>query len=218
MSSNLALPLFTKKLQCFSEIHASPNDFSSGTDSLINCQTFFSDCPTGFLKVLPLVFIFVGCDCSFFSLSKCISFLIKSLFFLNPLNDALKKIRSSDNPLSLYLKFISLEGMYYLSVIQCLIEIKISLNSLLKQPAFILIPPPIVPGIHDKNSKPPKLFSIANSDNDLSVTALPAIIISSFNNEILLKLLVSLMTTPLNCLSVINVFEPAPNTNIFSLF
>ena len=93
-----------------------------------------------------------------------------------------------------------------------------SLNSLPKQPEFIDIPPPTVPGIHDKNSKPPKLFSIANSDNDLSVTALPAIIISSFSNEILLKLLESFITTPLNCLSEINVFEPAPNTNIFSLF
>tara|TARA_B100000609_G_C17197391_1_gene426055 strand:+ start:1489 stop:1689 length:201 start_codon:yes stop_codon:yes gene_type:complete len=49
------------------------------------------------------------------------------------------------------------------------------------------------------------------------VTALPAIMTSSFNREILLKLFASLITTPLNCLSVINVFEPAPKTNIFSL-
>ena len=95
-------------------------------------------------------------------------------------------------------------------------ETRMSLNSLSKQPAFILIPPPTVPGIQDKNSKPPKLFSIAKSDNDLSVTALPAIIISLFNKEILLKLFDSLITTPLKCLSVINVFEPAPSTNIFS--
>jgi len=69
ISLNLALPLFTKKLQCFSEMHASPNDFSSETDSLINCQTFLSVWSIGFLKVLPLVLIFVGCACSFFSLS-----------------------------------------------------------------------------------------------------------------------------------------------------
>ena len=43
ISLNLALPLFIKKLQCFSEIHASQNVFLSGTDSLINCQTFLSD-------------------------------------------------------------------------------------------------------------------------------------------------------------------------------
>ena len=49
-----------KKLQCFSEIDASPNDFSSGTDSLINCQTFLSVWLIGFLNVLPLVFILVG--------------------------------------------------------------------------------------------------------------------------------------------------------------
>ena len=67
------------------------------------------------------------------------------------------------------------------------IEIRISLNSLSKQPAFILIPPPTVPGIHERNSKPPRLFSIANSDNDLSITALPATMISSECKEILLK-------------------------------
>jgi hypothetical protein len=43
MSSNLAFPLLTKKLQCFFEIQASPKDLSRGTDSLINCQTFLSD-------------------------------------------------------------------------------------------------------------------------------------------------------------------------------
>jgi hypothetical protein len=58
------------------------------------------------------------------------------------------------------------------------------------------MPPPIVPGIHDKNSKPPKLLSIANSDSDLSLTELPAIIISSDNKEILLKLFNNFITTP----------------------
>ena len=36
---------------------------------------------------------------------------IKFLSFLKPLNDALKKIRSSDNPISLYLKLISFAGI-----------------------------------------------------------------------------------------------------------
>ena len=49
-----------------------------------------------------------------------------------------------------------------------------SLNSLLKHPEFILNPPPTVPGIQDKNSKPPILFSKANSDNCLSEIPLPA--------------------------------------------
>ncbi len=79
------------------------------------------------------------------------------------------------------------------------------------------MPPPIVPGIQERNSKPPKLFSIANSDKDLSVTALPATIISSECREILLKFLVSFITTPSNLLSDISVLEPAPNINIFSL-
>ena len=92
-----------------------------------------------------------------------------------------------------------------------------SLNSFPKQPAFILIPPPIVPGIQDKNSKPLKLFFIANSDNDLSKTALPAIIISSPSKEMVLKFLLNLITIPSYKLSVIKVFEPAPRTNIFSL-
>ena len=79
------------------------------------------------------------------------------------------------------------------------------------------MPPPIVPGIQERNSKPPKLFSIANSDNDLSVTALPATMISSECKEILLKFWVSFITTPSNLLSDISVLEPAPNINIFSL-
>ena len=42
--------------------------------------------------------------------------------------------------------------------------------------------------------------------------------ISSDSKEILLKLFVSLITTPLNCSSVINVLDPPPKINIFSLF
>jgi hypothetical protein len=60
MSSNVALFLFTKKLQCFSEIPASPKVNPGGTDSLISSQTFFSVWFMGFLNVLPLVLILVG--------------------------------------------------------------------------------------------------------------------------------------------------------------
>ena len=93
----------------------------------------------------------------------------------------------------------------------------ISLNSFPKQPAFILIPPPMVPGIPDKNSNPLKLLFVAKSDKALSKTALPAIIIFSPSKEILLKFLLSLITTPSYKLSFIKVFEPAPRINIFSL-
>ena len=44
----------------FSEIVASPNETFSGTDDLINFHTFSLVWDTGFLKVLPLVFILVG--------------------------------------------------------------------------------------------------------------------------------------------------------------
>ena len=91
-----------------------------------------------------------------------------------------------------------------------------SLNSLSKQPAFILKPPPIVPGIHDKNSRPPISLSRANSDNFLSLQALPATIIPFGNNEILEKFLPNLTTIPLKILSLIRVFEPAPKVKIFS--
>ena len=43
-------------------------------------------------------------------------------------------------------------------------ETKIFLNSFSKHPEFILIPPPTDPGIHDKNSISPRLFSFAYSD------------------------------------------------------
>ena len=96
-------------------------------------------------------------------------------------------------------------------------DTKISLNSVSKQPEFILIPPPIVPGIHDKNSNPLKLFSIAKSDNDLSKTLLPAIIVFSFNNEVLEKFLLNLITAPSNKPSLNKIFDPAPNINRFLL-
>ena len=49
-----------KKLQCLSEIPASPKVDSSGTDSLMSSQTFLSVWLMGFLNVLPLVLILVG--------------------------------------------------------------------------------------------------------------------------------------------------------------
>ena len=55
MSADFAFPLLTKKLQCFSEIAASPSLNWSQPDSLINCQAFFSS--EKFLKVLPQVLI-----------------------------------------------------------------------------------------------------------------------------------------------------------------
>ena len=41
------------------------------------------------------------------------------------------------------------------------------------------MPPPILPGIQDKNSNPLMLFSFANSDKFLSITPLPATIVFS---------------------------------------
>ena len=40
--------LFTKKLQCLSEIQASPKLLSNGTDSFISSQTFFFVCDWDF--------------------------------------------------------------------------------------------------------------------------------------------------------------------------
>ena len=48
-----------------------------------------------------------------------------------------------------------------------------------------------MPGIHERNSRPPILFSIAKSDNNLSKTPLPATIVFSFNREILEKFLLN---------------------------
>ena len=52
----------------------------------------------------------------------------------------------------------------------------------------------------------------------MSLTILPAIIISSDRTDKLLKLFASLITTPSYLSSVINVFDPPPKTKIFSLF
>ena len=76
MSLKLALFLFTKKLWCLLDIQASPKLVSNGTDSLISSQTFLLVCSMGFLKVLPLVLILVGCVLSFLFFNSIVSFLM----------------------------------------------------------------------------------------------------------------------------------------------
>ena len=74
----------------------------------------------------------------------------------------------------------------------------------------------MVPGMHDKNSKPPILLSIANSERFLSVVALPATIRLLESNDKLEKFFPNFTTTPSNFLSVSKILEPAPKTNTFS--
>ena len=81
MSLKEALPLLIKKLQCFSEIAASPNDVFNGTDFFINSQTFREVLSNGFLKVLPPVLILEGCALFFFLHNNPLTFLF--YFFLN---------------------------------------------------------------------------------------------------------------------------------------
>ena len=156
-------------------------------------------------------------DFSFSEINLFVSLSISDDFPFIPLNEALKKIRSSGKSCFLYFYLISLERIVIIFpfLSKTWIDNNISLNSLPKQPAFILIPPPIVPGIQDKNSNPLKLFCIAKLDNCLSKTELPAIIMSSFKRDKLLKFLDNFITTPSNRLSLIKVFEPAPSINIF---
>ena len=79
-----------------------------------------------------------------------------------------------------------------------------------KHPEFILIPPPIVPGIHDKNSRPPSSFSHAKLETFLSKIEQPAIITLSLVNDILLKFLPNLIKIRFWIFSEINKFDPAP--------
>ena len=53
-----------------------------------------------------------------------------------------------------------------------------------------------MPGIHDKNSNPLRPLSAAYTANFLSGTAAPEMIISSFNNDNLLKFLPSFIIIP----------------------
>jgi hypothetical protein len=70
--------------------------------------------------------------------------------------------------------------------------------------------------MHAKNSNPPIPLFSAKSESFLSRQALPAIMTSFGNIEILEKIFPSLITTPLNFSSLIRVFEPAPKICIFS--
>ena len=72
------------------------------------------------------------------------------------------------------------------------------------------MPPPIEPGIHDKNSNPVNEFSNAKSAILLSNVAAPASIIledSKFKYE---KWGLNFTVIPLTPPSLIKVFEPAP--------
>ena len=79
------------------------------------------------------------------------------------------------------------------------------------------MPPPILPGIQDKNSNPLMLFSFANSDKFLSITPLPATIVVSSNKDILEKFLFNFITVPSYISSLNKTFEPAPITKKFPL-
>ena len=59
---------------------------------------------------------------------------------------------------------------------------------------------------------------LINSDNFLSITALPAIITPFGKSEIFEKFFPNLITTPSNVLSLNKIFDPAPKTKIFSFF
>ena len=59
---------------------------------------------------------------------------------------------------------------------------------------------------------------MAKSDNNLSKTPLPAIMVFSFSSEILEKFLLSLITAPSNKSSLNKTFDPAPKTNKFLFY
>ena len=60
ISNEVAVPSLTKKLKCLSEIYAPPTFILLQSDSFINYHTFFVVCSSGFLNVLPQVFIWEG--------------------------------------------------------------------------------------------------------------------------------------------------------------
>ena len=74
------------------------------------------------------------------------------------------------------------------------------------------------PGIQDKNSKFPIPLSLAKLEILRSSVAAPTSIVFLSNKLILEKFGPSLITTPLIPLSLIKVFDPAPNIVIENLF
>ena len=99
-----------------------------------------------------------------------------------------------------------------------IIDRLLSEPNLPKQPEFILMPPPIVPGIQYINSKPLILFSNANIDNLFWEHDDPDIILSLSNLEIEEKLLLNFIIVPSYTSSLNNTLEPDPSTNNFALF
>ena len=77
---------------------------------------------------------------------------------------------------------------------------------------FIRIPPPIVPGIQDKNSNLDNECLSAKFETFLSKAEVPAIIVFLSNKDKCEKNFPNLIIIPLNPPSLINIFEPAPIT------
>ena len=113
ISDEFAFPLFTKKLQCFLEIVASPSLNLSEPVSFINCQAFFS--LLRFLKVLPHVLIWLGWDIFFFSINENCYFSIISLFFISPLSVTEVWSNHLGKLVPLYKNFISSEFISFSS-------------------------------------------------------------------------------------------------------
>ena len=78
------------------------------------------------------------------------------------------------------------------------------------------MPPPIVPGMQDKNSNPDIEFSKAKFETFLSKAEDPAISVVSSKSDIWENVFPNLIIIPSKPSSLIKVFEPAPNIFILS--
>ena len=84
-------------------------------------------------------------------------------------------------------------------------------------PLFIIIAPPIDPGIQDKYSNPLKEFSLAKSESFLSRVDAPTSNVKSSTKLTKENLELNLIVIPFIPPSLIKVFDPAPITKILLL-
>ena len=117
------------------------------------------------MNVEPDVFVYVGCDESFFVFISSIVLRISSFLPGFPFITTDVKTHSSEISHFLYEKPHSSSIKVFdfpVSLSSASTETIISFISRPKQPAFVSIAPPIVPGIPNKNSIPATSFSAAN--------------------------------------------------------
>ena len=173
MSWAVASPVLMRKLQCISDTCAPPTRRPRQPAA---STSFHALCPGGFLNVEPPVFSRIGCALSRCACTTVIRARTASGAAGIPRNRAEVKISDGSTPLPRYPNFMPALSKRRSVPSRAMAEAstRTSLVSPPLAPAFIRSAPPMVPGMPNRNSSPPRSAAAAASATRLSSAAVPA--------------------------------------------